>query len=458
MVNGWYSLLITYYLLLVTRYSLLVTPLRSLMKLKLRIIFFAGALVVTLLSAKLISNPDSLVSWYIGTTKSELWAISHKWKNSTPGLDPNTSSESNLADVVSSSLTTTDIAQNWSNQTLPDNFPLGWYDSVDNLDTPAQIANQGINIVMPYTGKSSIKEVRAYLDRAAAAGIKVMVEIPRDEVRRDHRWLITQFVKNLKTHPAVFGWYLYDEPEFIKLSPRLLERVYRAIKTEDPRHTVAMAFGKLIHVRRYLKALDAVIYFKYPCYYDSPKFCNLQDGIFRKLAESAAFIARDQSHFWMVLQGYGEDKYGRPTKFNRRLPSLEEERYMVYSAILAQVDGLFFWTHYLSQPQWIDAVLTPLVRELKTCLSTISNSRQQHPLKTDNPEIQARLYQNSITQDLLLIAINHGSHQLKTAIAIKENIKVNGAKVLQTNFSIDIDQGILTDTFEPYAVHVYQLK
>lgn len=335
---------------------------------------------------------------------------------------------------------------------------MGWYDTVTNLDTPAQIAREGINIVMLYTGKRSIKEVKTYLDRAAAAGIKVMVEIPRDEVRRDHRWLITQFVKELKTHPAVFGWYLFDEPEYIKMSPRILERVYRGIKAEDPEHTVGMAFGRLIHIKRYLKALDAVIYFKYPCYYDSPKFCNLQNGIFRKLAETVAFIAKDQSHFWFVLQGYGEDKYGRPTKFNRRLPTFAEERYMLYSAILAQADGLFFWTHYRSQQQWIDSVLTPIVDELQNYLPIITSSLLNNKLVIDNPDIQASLYQNSITQDRLLIAINHSSHKLETAIAIKENIKANSAQVLRSNRWINIEQGLLTDTFEPYAVNIYQLK
>lgn len=447
------------------------------MKLKFSLVFFAGALILTLLFAKLSSDPDSLLSWYIGTTKTELWALTQQEENSstlppewqeqksyTNPLPPSqvipnsNSTEPSPTSVGSSPIAPSKIARNGGNQKLSSNFPLGWYDNIKNLDTPAQIANQGINLVMPYTGASDIKEVRAYLDRAAAAGIKVMVEIPRLEVRRDHRWLITQFVKNLKTHPAVYGWYLYDEPEFIKLSPRLLERVYQAIKKEDPQHTVAIAFGKLIHIRKYLKALDTVIYFKYPCFYDSPKFCNLQNGIFRKQATTAAFIARKQSNFWFVLQGYGEDKDGKPTRFNRRLPSFEEERYMVYSAILSPANGLFFWTHYLSQPQWINSVLTPIIKELQTYLPAITSSPLNDQLTIDNPNIQARLYQNSISQDLLLIAVNHSSKPSKTAIAINNNTKVNSAKVINSALSLDISQGTLTDTFEPYAVHIYQLK
>lgn len=435
------------------------------MKLKFRIIFFVGTLLVTLFIVKLSSDPNSWVSWYVGTTKSELWAISQRLENSPPklsqqGVNHNSFSHNELISVASSSVnsTTTQIARNSDSQNIPENFPLGWYDSITNLDTLPRIAGEGMNMVMPYIGQQSIQEVRAYLDRAAAAGIKVMVEIPRNQVRRDHRWLITQFVKQLKTHPAVLGWYLFDEPEFIKLSPRILERVYRAIKAEDPHHTVAIAFGKLIHIKKYIKALDTVIYFKYPCYYDSPKFCGLENGIFRKLTSTAAFLAKQQDHFWMALQGYGENEDGSPTKFNRRLPSIAEERYMVYSAILAQADGLFFWTHYRSQQRWINSVLTPIVKELKNYLPTITSSNLNHQLVTDNPHIQAVLYQDLLTQNSLIIAINHSSKKLQTAIAIKQNIKANSAQVINSEKSININQGLLTNTFEPYAVQIYQLK
>ena len=131
---------------------------------------------------------------------------------------------------------------------------------------------------------------------------------------------------------------------------------------------------------------------------------------------------------------------------------------MVYSAILAQADGLFFWTHYRSQQRWINSVLTPIVKELKNYLPTITSSNLNHQLVTDNPHIQAVLYQDLLTQNSLIIAINHSSKKLQTAIAIKQNIKANSAQVINSEKSININQGLLTNTFEPYAVQIYQLK
>ena len=423
------------------------------MRLKLRIISCAIAFAFSLCLAITSLPTDSWLSWRIGTMKSELWAATQRF-------DPDFESEK-IATLAEPTLMSSIFPnRNGTNKAMKNNdfFPLSWYDSVDNLDTPAQIATEGINLIVPYTGKSDVTQVKAYLDRAAAVGIKVMVEIPRLEVRRDHRWLITQLVKALKNHPAVYGWYLFDEPEFIQMSPALLKRVYDAIKIEDPNHTVAIAFGRLERVKPYLQALDTLVYFRYPCYYDSPEFCGFEDGSFKDLAAEAAALSLERDNFWMALQGYGEDKYGRPTQFNRRLPSLEEERYMIYSAVLAHANGLLFWTHYRSQQQWIDRVLTPLIEELREYLPAITNRNSVVPKVVSDARVQTKLFRYPQTGDLLLIAINHSGQSFTTEMALQPRVRVNLARVGSENRAIAIDRGRLTDVFEPFAVHVYQLQ
>ena len=422
------------------------------MRLKLRIISCAIAFAFSLCLAITSLPTDSWLSWRIGTIKSELWAASQRF-------DPDFESEKIATGVEPTLMSSIFPNRNGTDESMENNdfFPLGWYDSVGNLDTPAQIATEGIDFIVPYTGKSDATKVKAYLDRAAAVGIKVMVEIPRLEVRRDHRWLIThQFVKALKNHPAVYGWYLYDEPEFTQISPALLKRVYDAIKTEDPNHTVAIAFGRLERVKPYLQALDTLIYFRYPCYYDSPEFCGFEDGSFKDLAAEAAAFAQ-RGNFWMALQGYGEDKYGK-TQNNRRLPSLEEERYMIYSAVLAPANGLLFWTHYRSQQQWIDGVLTPLIEELREYLPAITNRNSVVPKAVSDARVKTKLFRYPQTGDLLLVAINNSGQSFTTEMVLQPRVRVNSAQVKAENRAIAIKEGKLTDVFEPFAVHVYQLQ
>ena len=429
------------------------------MKSKIKIILFAFALLVSLLIGKLSLSSDLSFSQYLKYTKSELWAMSHqlrdfkasesiaskKWESDR---DPMTSPETMSSDFISKNFT----------ESLPYGFPLGWYDAIKNLSTPAKIANEGINLVIPYTGKGDAQEVRAYLDRAAAAGIKVLVDIPRDSVRKGHTVRITKFVKQLKNHPALFGWYLFDEPGFISLSPNLLQKFYQAIKLEDPKHPIAVAFAKLDNVRNYTRSVDIVMYSNYPCRYNEPEFHNFQNSTFPTLAREAKFLARERKTFWFILQAYGEDKHGRPNKYRRRFPTAAEERYMLYSAVLANTDGLFFWTHYRSRQNWINSVMTPLVRELQGYLPAIKTAALRRKLAIANPKIQASLYRDPTTQNLLLIAVNHNDSQIETTVRIRENTRAQSANVLTENRVVNLADRTFSDTFEPYGVHIYQIN
>ena len=431
------------------------------MKSNLKIILFAIALLMSLLIGKLSLSSDLSLNKYIRHTKSELWAISHQLKDfkASEFITSNNSSKSKLSrdrDTASEKMTAP-IAKSYT-ESLPYGFPLGWYDSIKNLNTPAKIANEGINLVMPYTGKGDAPEIRAYLDKAAAAGIKVLVDIPRDSVRRGHTVRISQLVRKLKNHPALFGWYLFDEPEYIGLSPNLLQKFYQTIKTEDPKHPIAVAFARLDQAKDYFPSVDIVMYSDYPCLYNEPEFNNFQSSAFPTLAQDSQFLSQTQKSFWFILQGYGEDKYGRPTKYKRRLPTAAEARYMLYSTVLADTDGLFFWTHYRSQQQWIDSVLTPMVQELQGYIPTIKTNALNNRLVVNNPKIQASLYRDPDTQGLLLIAVNHDVSQIETSLKIKENTQAQSANVLTENRVVNLANKTFNDTFEPYGVHIYQIK
>ena len=394
----------------------------------------------------------SLLGSYIEITRGQLWAIADRCQLGASLLDVRLS-DSARDRTIASQVTTAEA--NRKRSPIPDGFPLGWYDSIHYLNTPAKIADEGINASIPYTGNSNSQEVKAYLDKAAAAGLKVVVEIPRDAVKRKRTEQVIEFVRDLKSHPATYGWYLYDEPKPTTITPTALKQMYQAIKAEDPEHTIAIAFNRLFRIPQYYEAFDVAMYDKYPVFYDEPEFTGFYNDTFKKLVDTAVSLTQD-GDFWYIVQGYGENKEGKP-KYNRRLPTMAEERYMVYTTILAQVDGLFFWSHYLSQQQWIDSVLTPIIEELQNYLPAITNNALEDLLVVDNSAIQAKIYQDPDTQDLLLIAIDHSDRTIETTIAIKDDIKVKSALIAAKNRSFDSQQR-LTDTFEPYAVHIYQLK
>ena len=418
------------------------------MRIKYKLLCF---ICICILTASLIIvganvSPFSVAGSYIEIARSQLWAIAHQRQISSSLLD-STTSDSNKDRAIA--------IEAQSERSIPYSFPLGWYDSVDYLDTPAKIADEGINAIIPYTGNSNPEKVRAYLDRAAAANIKVVIEIPRDDVKSQRTEQVIQFVRELKSHPATYGWYLYDEPKPTTITPTALKQIYQAIKAEDPEHTVAIAFNRLFRIPQYFEAFDVAMYDKYPVLYNSLEFAGFYHNTFKMLVDTAVSLTGEKD-FWYIVQGYGENPDGTPRN-NKRLPTVAEERYMVYTTVLAQVDGLFFWAHYISQQQWIDSVLTPIIKELQNYLPAITNNALDNELAVDNSAIQAKIYRDPDTLNLLLIAINHSDRQLETAIAL-EDIEAKSAEVVGENRSIDLSQKTLTDTFEPHAVHIYQLK
>ena len=421
------------------------------MRIKFKLLCFICicAFTASLVISKVNISSYSFLGSSIEIMRSQLEYVVYQ---TTVSLSSNSKSSKSDEDIAMASQINTVKAEEESNS-IPYNFPLGWYDSIVYLDTPAIIASEGINASIPYTGDSNSQEVKAYLDRAAAVNIKVVVEIPRDDVRSKRTEQVIQFVRELKSHPATYGWYLYDEPKPSTITPAALKRIYQAIKAEDPEHTIAIAFNRLFRIPQYFEAFDVAMYDKYPVFYDESEFTGFYNDTFKKIVDTAVSLTQGKD-FWYIVQGYGEGLDGTPRN-DRRLPTMAEERYMVYATILARVDGLFFWSHYLSQQQWIDSVLTPIIKELQNYLPAITNKALDDSLTIDNSAIQAKIYQDPDTQDLLLIAINHSDRTIETAIAL-EGIEAQSAEFVGENRSIDSQK--LSDTFEPHAVHIYQLK
>lgn len=339
-------------------------------------------------------------------------------------------------------------------------FPIGWYEKIANTDAPAKVADEKINIIMPYVGSNDEAKIMAYLDTASEAGVKVVLELPRSMVRGQKTDEIVQFVRKFKNHPAVFAWYTADEPEFHQLSSQALENAYHAIKTEDSTKPVAVVFARLWGIEKYLDALDVFIWDQYPVTYGSPEFGGTDWKKMRSWFEVAASRTKEKKGFWFVMQGYGE-KYDGTPQHGKRLPTYDEERYMLYSAVLSGIDGLFLYAHYLSQQSWIDSVLTPLLEEFHDYIPAIAAEKTVGMVKSDRSNVQIGLYRDPKNEAYYLIAINHGKRKLKTAIKLPKEITVKSVQSVNREHEKFVDKNnetVIKDVFTPYGVNIYKIN
>ena len=338
-----------------------------------------------------------------------------------------------------------------------ENFPLGWIDRIERPKTPGKVAQEGINFLIPYTHQNQYPQIKTYLDNAQKHGIKVFLEPYRESVETADLVAVTDFIRTYKDHPAVAGWYAYDEPAVTKkVSPKTLEATYRAIKAEDTKHPVAVVFSssQTRQIPLYWQAMDICMVDRYPLFFGKPEFNNLRN--FRQWMSKAAYAAGNKS-FWPVLQGFGEQKNGKP-KFKRRLPTATEEKYMFYTGILAGADATVFYGHHWTRQSWVDKVLTPIITEFKGFQATIAKSNiLENPL-VNRRDMQAVLYRDPISRKYLLIAIHHGKGNIKATISSRRLKAKNQIRVVGRNTSIKTKRGVFQDSFTSYGVNIYEIS
>ena len=334
-------------------------------------------------------------------------------------------------------------------------FFLGWYENINNIDVPIKASFKGIDLLMPYVEKESKVKIQAFLDASKKAGIKVMVEISRSLIESGNISGVKDFIRTYKNHPSVYGWYLYDEPEVktpTPLSPNLLKNIYKAIKEEDNSKPVALVFAYIYEIEPYSDAMDIIMWDWYPCVEGVAEFEWAQS--YRDRLNYVVSLANIKNKkFWNVLQAYGQNKY------NRRLPTKLEFRYMFYLSVLTGADGVLFWIHYFSSPYWNESVLYPTIQEFRDYIPAIVRGEDlSNPVQVNNSNIEVKLFPIPNTTKYLIIAVNHTSTQINFVVKLTQSlagkIVIFNEKTI-TNLSAE---ATFSTRLNPYEVKLYQVK
>jgi hypothetical protein len=332
-------------------------------------------------------------------------------------------------------------------------FFFGWYGTIGNPEVAAKVSPKGINLLMPYIGDASKPNILAYLDAAKAARVKVLLEIYRPLVESGNMAGIQEFIRTYKNHPAVYGWYLYDEPDYKQppLSPNLLNEVYQAIKKEDRSKPVATICADVNKVESYSKAMDIIMWDRYPCDREVPEFQWAPS--YRKAVILVGNLANtQQKKFWNVLQAYRE--HG----LNKRLPTKAEFRYMFYTSVVAGVDGILGWMYPWSTPAWNESVFYPTIKEFRDYLPAIaSGGSVKHIGAGEGSSLEVKLFLMPKNRKSVAIVIHHGREQVNSTLSLDPRFA--GKVVTVNNKRVDrlSARPILKISLNPYEVRVYQI-
>jgi hypothetical protein len=334
-------------------------------------------------------------------------------------------------------------------------YPMGWWDHLNSPDRLAGMHSESMNTVMPYAGSNG--NVRAYLDQARRQGMKVFVQIDPLALVPPNPVLVRQFVDTYRKHPAVYGWLLADEPtlhvKYTAFTPDTAKMLYKQIKSVDPRHPVGIAFGVTEDPRPFVNSMDVLLYDDYVQDKGKPEFFGLWR--WRKRLQERAAMARKLDGYMPILQGFGEDANGKHF-LDKRLPTTKELRYITFTSIQNDATGLFFWVRYRSRKDWIDRVLTPLVKEIVPARRALAAGPISGTRVLKGTALRSTLFRDARSGARYLVVVHNEAGTTRAEIKIDPKLKVDRASA--KDGSVDISNGKLVAGFGSYAARLYRLS
>jgi hypothetical protein len=350
----------------------------------------------------------------------------------------------------------------------------------------AELAAGGLNCVrgpgIDNGTTATINETRKYMDAAAAHGVYVhpflWKIVERDNPKQ--REGLENVVTALKDHPGLFFWKFGDEPEWGKVPPEAMIKSYQTVKKIDPNHLAWITHaprGTTDSLRRYNDACDVLALDIYPISDPPGKHSLLPNKGLSMVGDYTQQMMSlregGKKMVYMILQVYWSGvNPDRNPKNKKMFPTMRQQRYMTYQAIINGADSLAYyglsgdstagggegidkelglnWTYWRT-------VLKPVLAEIKPgspLYPALIAPNAEKPVKfTGVPQIEVRCKQ--VEKDyFIMAAAREGTTQTVTFSDVPQG-KVS---VLYEDRTLPMKDGSFSDTFGEHDVHVYKIS
>ena len=301
-------------------------------------------------------------------------------------------------------------------------LPYGWFSFVKDIQLAGK---QGYNVAVDYNAYyKSDEKLKAWLDKNLKNGLKVLIyPYPKRKYNNAEKWHkplsaqeaagIRNFVRKWKSHPAILGWYMADEPELRPALPARMTAIKNICEEEDPYHPCVLLNDTINGIHKYIDGGDVFNPDPYPLFINN-KYAAKPIEKVGKFIEEIAIAGKNKKAAWITPQGFNYGDYGR---VNNRAPNFLELRNMQYQAIIAGATGFTWYTYYRAKP-YPDLIygVEFLGKEAKLLKNLILSPQKRIILKTNDKYIKAAYYKNIDGSDWI-IAVNN-------AIKIK-NVKLS---------------------------------
>ena len=342
-------------------------------------------------------------------------------------------------------------------------YPLGIY-GVPSTDEFPLIRAMGINVIV---GPAS----RSYLDAAQRAGLKVLASPDTSAGPRFDGEAARQAVGRGDRHPALWAWYLADEPDLNRVAPETIVQAHRFFKRLPARHPTALVLSQGAAALHYANIADITMIDRYPIAW--LPLANLGQHV-----RMTRLALGPKKPLMAVIQCFDWSAYPEllPIPEPQRAPTYEELRCLVYSALAERADGLFFYAFNAGRWQLREhaesrVALEKVLAEITARQSLFQAEHRWWPYAHIYAPWQAgynAALQSSITPALLrvrrshpllapgdyVLAVNNTDRPVDYRFSLPWPV-TKPIPVLDEDRVLEQDGRWATDQFAPYAVHVY---
>ena len=342
-------------------------------------------------------------------------------------------------------------------------YPVGIY-SVGKTQDLAVVREAGFNAV---TGPAD----RRFLDSARALDLKVLASPDTSAGTNFNAAAARRAITRFDAHPALWSWYVVDEPDFQRISPEAVVAANHSIKHAGARKPTSLVLWQGASALHYANITDITMIDRYPVPW--LPLANFS----QHLRDTRLALGKDKPMI-AVIQAFDWNAYPElvPGEKGLRPPTREELRCMTYCALAQRANGLFYYAfdsgtwRIREHPETWQAV-QEVVGEVNRYLPLFQAQHLWSPWVQDYRDWSRRFnaaLEGSITPALLrvnqgndlvpagdyILAVNttdQDHHYRLRIIPLRSGV----ARVLGEDRVVPLDSGWFEDDFGPYAVHVY---
>jgi hypothetical protein len=342
-------------------------------------------------------------------------------------------------------------------------YPIGIY-SVPAKDLQT-IQEAGFNVV---AGRADKK----YLDAARDLRLKVLASPGTSAGKGFNATLARRTIASFDSHPALWAWYLVDEPDLNAISPDDVKNANQYIKNLPGIKPTALVVYNGYSSLHYANITDLMMVDRYPIPW--LPLANFQQHVRMTrlaLGQKKPLIAVIQAFDWTYYRELvAEEKNFRP-------PTYEELRCMTYCALAQRANGLFYYA-YSDDKRWKMSEHPEVWDSLKKVIAEVNDNlplfeaehlwwpivnRYQDPAIRFNAALEA-----SITS--VFLRVKKGNYQVSPGDYVLAVNNTDKKHIYSFRLPRSAGEAILVlgeerrlltrddwvkDEFEPYAIHIY---